>query len=64
MLILSRKPGQSVVLGRDITLTLVAVKGNRIRIGIAAPDGCRIRRAELERTERTEGPQPQRGDRS
>jgi carbon storage regulator len=47
MLVLSRKPGEKVVIGNGITLTAVEVKGNRVRLAIDAPDQVRILRAEL-----------------
>jgi len=47
MLVLSRKPGEKVVIGTDITLTVVEVNGNRIKIGIDAPNQVRILRGEL-----------------
>jgi carbon storage regulator CsrA len=47
MLVLSRKPGEKVVIGNGITITVVEVKGNRVRVGIEAPDRVRILRAEL-----------------
>jgi carbon storage regulator len=47
MLVLTRKPGEQVVIGGGITVTVVRVVGNKVRIGIAAPDPVRILRAEL-----------------
>jgi carbon storage regulator len=47
MLVLTRKPGEQVVIGGGITITVVSVVGNKVRIGIAAPDQVRILRAEL-----------------
>jgi carbon storage regulator len=47
MLVLSRKLGEKVVIGRSIVLTVVAVKGNRVRLAFDAPGHVRIRRAEL-----------------
>ena len=47
MLALSRKPGEKVVIGNDITLTVVEVKGNRVRLAFDAPDQVRILRSEL-----------------
>ena len=47
MLVLTRKPGEKVVIGNGITLTVVAVTGNKVRVGIDAPDQVRILRAEL-----------------
>jgi carbon storage regulator len=45
MLVLSRKPGEKVIIGNGITV--VEVKGNSVRLGINAPDDVRILRAEL-----------------
>jgi carbon storage regulator CsrA len=47
MLVLSRKPGEKVVIGNGITLTVVVIKGNHVRVGIDAPDHVRILRGEL-----------------
>jgi carbon storage regulator len=49
MLVFSRKPGDQVVLGDGITLTVVEVRGDRVRIAVDAPDTVRILRAELAR---------------
>ena len=47
MLVLSRKPGEKVVIGNGITLTVVSVLGNKVRLAFDAPDQVRILRAEL-----------------
>jgi carbon storage regulator len=47
MLVLSRKPGEQVVLGNGITLTVVEVRGGRVRLAFDAPAQVGIRRAEL-----------------
>jgi carbon storage regulator CsrA len=47
MLVLSRKVNEEVVIGNDIKVTIVRVAGNRVRIGISAPDNVAIRRAEI-----------------
>ena len=47
MLVLSRKPGEKVVIGEDVILTVLEVIGNRVRVGIEAPDHVRILRGEL-----------------
>jgi carbon storage regulator len=47
MLVLSRKPGEKIVIGDDITLTVVRVQGNQVRLAIDAPDDVRILRGEL-----------------
>ena len=48
MLVLSRKPGERVLLGDGIELTVVEVKGNRVRLGITAPNVVPIRRQEVD----------------
>lgn len=48
MLVLSRKVGERILLGDQIVVTVLAIHGNRIRIGIEAPDSVRIRRSELQ----------------
>ena len=47
MLVLSRKPGESIRIGDDIKVTVVKIRGNRVRVGIEAPDGIHIVRGEL-----------------
>ena len=47
MLALSRKPGEKVVIGNGITLIVVEVRGDRVRLAFDAPDQVRILRAEL-----------------
>lgn len=42
MLVLSRKPGEKVIIGDKITITIVEVKGNRVRVGIDAPGSVPI----------------------
>jgi carbon storage regulator len=47
MLVLTRKSDESIKLGDDITIKIVEIKGNSVRLGIEAPDGLRIYRKEL-----------------
>ena len=47
MLILTRKPGESIYIGDNIKVTLVELKGNQARIGVAAPADTRIYREEI-----------------
>ncbi len=47
MLVLTRKPDQQILIEGGITLTLLEVDGNRVRIGIDAPPHVRIMRGEL-----------------
>jgi carbon storage regulator len=49
MLVLSRKSGEKVLLGGEITITLLEIQGNRVRIGIEAPGQVAVLRAELSR---------------
>ena len=46
MLVLSRKSGEKIAIDGDIHLEVLEVSGNRVRLGIIAPDDCRILRAE------------------
>lgn len=48
MLVLSRKEGETVVIGDGIRVTVFRIAGNRVTIGIQAPNDVRIVRAELE----------------
>ena len=56
MLVLSRKVNESIVIGKDITITVLEIKGNRIRLGIEAPKECRVVRSELEIEVSGDGP--------
>jgi carbon storage regulator len=47
MLVLSRKSGEKIQIGPAITITVVEIDGNRIKLGIDAPETVRIFRAEL-----------------
>jgi len=47
MLVLSRKPGDSIQIADNITLTVLSAKGDRIRLGIKAPENVRIMRSEI-----------------
>lgn len=47
MLILTRKPGESLYIGDNIKITIVELKGHQIRVGIDAPTDLRIYREEI-----------------
>ena len=47
MLVLSRKEGQRLQIGRDIVVTVCELRGNRVRIGVEAPRGIQVLREEL-----------------
>lgn len=49
MLVLSRKSGERIQIGEDITVEIRRVAGNRVTVAIAAPRSIRILRGELER---------------
>jgi carbon storage regulator len=48
MLILTRRIGESLVIGDDVTITILAIKGNQIRIGIDAPKNVAVHRQEIQ----------------
>lgn len=47
MLVLSRRVGESVVIGDDVTVTILEVRGDIVRVGIDAPRSVAVHRAEL-----------------
>lgn len=47
MLVLSRRVGESVVVGDDVTITVLEVRGDVVRVGIDAPRSVAVHRAEL-----------------
>lgn len=47
MLVLSRKPGQSLLIGDGITVTVLEVKGDAVRIGVKAPREVPVHRFEV-----------------
>ncbi|MFO1022674.1 MAG: carbon storage regulator [Planctomycetales bacterium] len=47
MLVLSRKIGEKICIDGDITLTVLGIQGNRIRLGIVAPETHSIQRSEI-----------------
>ncbi|MCR9296398.1 MAG: carbon storage regulator [bacterium] len=48
MLVLSRKVGEKLIIGDEISIELVRIQGNRIALGLSAPAHIKILRAELE----------------
>jgi carbon storage regulator len=47
MLILTRRAGEAIMVGTDIQFTVLGIKGNQVRIGIAAPKDMRVDREEI-----------------
>ncbi len=59
MLILTRRVGETIIIGDDVHITTLGIKGNQVRIGIEAPKTVSVHRKEIyERIqqEKSEGP--------
>lgn len=54
MLILSRRSGESITIGDEITITIVGISGSQVRLGIAAPREVRVLREEIYKAIREE----------
>lgn len=54
MLILTRRVGEAMKLGEDITVTVLGIRGNQVRIGIDAPKSVSIQREEIYGTTETD----------
>ena len=47
MLILTRRVGETVMIGNEVTVTILGVKGNQVRVGINAPKTIAVHREEI-----------------
>ena len=47
MLILTRRVGETLMVGNDVTVTVLGVKGNQVRVGINAPKAVPVHREEI-----------------
>jgi carbon storage regulator len=59
MLILTRRVGETVMIGDEVTVTVLGVKGNQVRVGINAPKNVAVHREEIfERIKREQQGEP------
>jgi carbon storage regulator len=62
MLILTRRVGETVMIGNEVTVTVLGVKGNQVRVGVNAPKDVAVHREEIyERIKREEDHDSQSG---
>ena len=47
MLILTRRMGETVMIGDDITVTVLGIRGNQVRLGVGAPKSVTVHREEI-----------------
>lgn len=47
MLVLTRREGESIVIGHDVVVTVLEVRGGQVRIGVEAPRTVQVHRAEV-----------------
>ena len=53
MLVLTRRAGQAVLIGNDIEVKVITVKGNNVKLGFAAPESVDIKRSESQKNPKT-----------
>jgi carbon storage regulator len=64
MLVLSRRLGETLIIGDDIKITVLGISGNQVRLGIAAPKDVSVHREEVYRRIQDEiDQQPNNGNR-
>jgi len=55
MLILTRRVGETVMIGEEVSITILGVKGNQVRVGINAPKNVAVHREEIFERIKSEG---------
>ena len=55
MLILTRRVGETVMIGEEVSVTILGVKGNQVRVGINAPKNVAVHREEIFERIKSEG---------
>jgi len=65
VLILTRRVGETLIIGDDVHITVLGVKGNQVRVGINAPKSVSVHREEIyERIQREKSPEDDSGENS
>ncbi len=62
MLILTRRVGETLMIGDDISVTVLGVKGNQVRVGVNAPRDVAVHREEIYDRIKKESEQPRDND--
>ena len=62
MLILTRRVGETLMIGDNVTVTVLGVKGNQVRVGVNAPKDVAVHREEIYQRIQTEQPSENPGE--